>query len=782
MKLIPKYKHAGTLNKEWIKDRDINGNWGYRNIKTGQFRTTLPNSQEEKRQEQTKRNNAVLKTYSANKSKFDESYESRRRNHSDETVKKVISKPVITVDSDGNANTGYSRQLAPGEDSAQLNTFIEEQIPIARGIRLVTGLGKLALSKLGSNEVSHWARNSLVNEAAGDIASTVRAADTKAIAENFINDWTQVRPNVEYRPLKGGPVKIEKDIVRGVDGSARIVTTRTPVKLPEGQVDVQGQGRIPVWIEEGQPPRVINGLNTRSNYDFNYAETQGYNLPNSDIRIGLDHITYPEDKLVHYSSDLMPIRNNQFQPKPAQDLPDSFSAIWWERNHPASSYGNSKLTFTKVPHTEGYEVANPTVFGDNQTITTGAYPITGAETMRPNPFTGFWDHIRYQEQPQGIASFSSFKPTKKAWTTGSVEGNEATSYFFRKSPDQQFELVKDQEPGNYSIHFKTDRGALSYGDKMQLFAKVADEIPEGGLISTWGTISKGGVHGIDRFGSDFGFQRAGNRQLTLKDTGEPVSVGIYRKPNPRGYYSVGTPGYPYLYDPVTKQWDTSTISQLLKSGKQEFIDWMNNPSYRKAAEANQVEAESMGLAYTPTYEKTEYLHPQSTTVKNIGNSSLGGTTDRNGDIVINVQTAQNPKDVMAHEFGHANYHGNVSESTMANTEQGKKEWQYLKFKAGQVFKPDSWYSDKFDLNSHAPEAVMNARDYGKEIGLKIGQEYPGYEKALELINSNNGFKSGLRSMFYLDKEHMPYVWKALTGTQFAVPAVGFSLPFLNNNN
>ena len=579
MKLIPKYKHAGTLNKEWVKDRDINGNWGYRNIKTGQFRTTLPNSQEEKKQEQTKRNNAVLKTYSANKTKFDESYESRRRNHSDETVKKVISKPQITMDKSGNANTGYSTQLAPGEDSAQLNTFIEEQIPIVKGFRLVTGLGKLALSKLGSNEVSHWARNSLVNEVAG------------------------------------------------------------------------------------------------------------------------------------------------------------------------------------------------------------AYPITVAETMRPNPFTGFWDNIRYQEQPQGITSLSYFKPTKKAWTTGSGEGNEATSYFFRKSPDQQFELVKDWEPGNYSIHFKTDRGALSYGDKMQLFAKVADEIPEGGDISTWGTISKGGVHGINRFGSDFGFQRVGTRQLTLKGTGEPVSIGIYRKPNPRGFYSIGTPGYPYLYDPVTKQWNTSIISQLLKSGKQEFVDWMNNPTYRIAAEANQAEAKSMGLAYTPTYEKAEYLHPQSTTMKNIGNSNLGGTTDMNRDIVINVQTAQNPKDVMAHEFGHANYHGNVSPTTMANTEQGNKEWQYLKFKAGQVFKPDSEYGGMYDLNTHAPEAVMNARDYGKEIGLKIGQEYPGYEKALELINSNkNGFKSGLRNMFYLDKEHMPYVWKALTGTQFAIPAIGFSFPFLNKNN
>lgn len=345
MKLIPKYKHAGTLNKEWVKDRDINGNWGYRNLKTGQFRATLPNSQEEKKQEQTKRNDAVLKTYSANKTRFDESYESRRRNHSDETVKKVVSKPIITVDNNGNANTGYSTQLAPGEDSAQLVTFIEEQIPIVKGFRLATGLGKLALSKLGSNEVSHWARNSLVNEAAGDIAFTVRDANTEAIAENFIDDWTQVRPN-----------------------------------------------------------------------------------------------------------------------------------------------------------------------------------------------------IRYQEQPQGITSLSYFKPTKKAWTTGNGEGNEATSYFFKKSPDQQFELVKDWEPGNYSIHFKTDRGGLSYGDKMQLFAKVADEIPEGGNISTWGTISKGGVHGINRFGKDFGFQQVGTRQLTLKGTGEPVSIGVFRKPNSRGFYSIGTPG------------------------------------------------------------------------------------------------------------------------------------------------------------------------------------------------------------------------------------------------
>jgi hypothetical protein len=73
----------------------------------------------------------------------------------------------------------------------------------------------------------------------------------------------------------------------------------------------------------------------------------------------------------------------------------------------------------------------------------------------------------------------------------------------------------------------------------------------------------------------------------------------------------------------------------------------------------------MGLAYTPTYEKAEYLRPQKTKIENLGNPKLGGSTDRNGDIAINLYT-DDPKGVMAHEYGHANWHGNVSESTMAS--------------------------------------------------------------------------------------------------------------------
>lgn len=136
----------------------------------------------------------------------------------------------------------------------------------------------------------------------------------------------------------------------------------------------------------------------------------------------------------------------------------------------------------------------------------------------------------YTTRDNPIMQLSYYKPTRKAWSTGKAEGNEATSYFFKQQPNQRFELVKDIEPNNYSVHFKTDRNGLSYGNKMQLFAKVADEVPEGANLSTWGSVSKGGIHGINRFGKDFGFIQNGTRQLTMKGTKEPIEVGIFQKP------------------------------------------------------------------------------------------------------------------------------------------------------------------------------------------------------------------------------------------------------------
>ena len=156
-----------------------------------------------------------------------------------------------------------------------------------------------------------------------------------------------------------------------------------------------------------------------------------------------------------------------------------------------------------------------------------------AGNLTKNMSQGITNNLAAKEYTTGdnpIMQLSYYKPTRKSWSTGKAKGNEATSYFFKQQPNQRFELVKDIEPNNYSVHFKTDRNGLSYGNKMQLFAKVADEVPEGANLSTWGSVSKGGIHGINRFGKDFGFIQNGTRQLTMKGTKEPVNIPIFQKP------------------------------------------------------------------------------------------------------------------------------------------------------------------------------------------------------------------------------------------------------------
>ena len=92
-----------------------------------------------------------------------------------------------------------------------------------------------------------------------------------------------------------------------------------------------------------------------------------------------------------------------------------------------------------------------------------------------------------------------------------------------------FELVKDVEPESYSVHFKTPLGSITHGEKMGLFAKVADEVPEGSTISPYGYLTKGGVHGVKRFGTDFEFRQVGSRNVHMKD-GTQIEIPILKKP------------------------------------------------------------------------------------------------------------------------------------------------------------------------------------------------------------------------------------------------------------
>jgi hypothetical protein len=66
----------------------------------------------------------------------------------------------------------------------------------------------------------------------------------------------------------------------------------------------------------------------------------------------------------------------------------------------------------------------------------------------------------------------------------------------------------------------------------------------------------------------------------------------------------------YWNGPYEGGWGNFDIPKFkadVATGKKEFIDWINNPEYIKAAELNKIEAQNMGLQYTPVYEKPEYI-------------------------------------------------------------------------------------------------------------------------------------------------------------------------------
>lgn len=106
-----------------------------------------------------------------------------------------------------------------------------------------------------------------------------------------------------------------------------------------------------------------------------------------------------------------------------------------------------------------------------------------------------------------------------------------------------FELVKDNEYGQFSVHFKTATEktgvtTLSDGTEIQpstkeersiLWQQLYNAIPNGATVSTWGSLSAEGLHAIDKLGNFNGMVKTGERQVIKKKTNDQVNIPIYTK-------------------------------------------------------------------------------------------------------------------------------------------------------------------------------------------------------------------------------------------------------------
>lgn len=121
----------------------------------------------------------------------------------------------------------------------------------------------------------------------------------------------------------------------------------------------------------------------------------------------------------------------------------------------------------------------------------------------------------------------------KPWRSDPTKSNKAYQLQLEEDPSLYFEIVKDHEDGYWSIHFKTDNpdpngpySALTPDQKNRLFEAASLVIPEGDKLSTWGSLTKGGVSGLNRFGNFNYFVQNGQRKVTLKAGQKQVQINL----------------------------------------------------------------------------------------------------------------------------------------------------------------------------------------------------------------------------------------------------------------
>lgn len=139
----------------------------------------------------------------------------------------------------------------------------------------------------------------------------------------------------------------------------------------------------------------------------------------------------------------------------------------------------------------------------------------------------------------------------RPWKSDPSKTNQAISIWDEQHPEWgHFELVKDQEFGYYSVHFKTgdkatgttlssqtitnpdgttivvdDEGRKS---RNKLYKALLAVIPDGAYISTWGEVSEGGVKALKRLSTEGNWTSVDTRKvqdLEQKD----LEIPIYRK-------------------------------------------------------------------------------------------------------------------------------------------------------------------------------------------------------------------------------------------------------------
>lgn len=121
----------------------------------------------------------------------------------------------------------------------------------------------------------------------------------------------------------------------------------------------------------------------------------------------------------------------------------------------------------------------------------------------------------------------------KPWKNDLTKSNKTLRIYIKGQREKgYFELVKDQEFGIFSVHFKTGNANTGeiYGSTKEersiLYKQLLNALPNGAQLSTWGELSEGGIKALNKLGKNL--KKVGERQVKDRQ-GNSISIPIYQK-------------------------------------------------------------------------------------------------------------------------------------------------------------------------------------------------------------------------------------------------------------
>lgn len=234
----------------------------------------------------------------------------------------------------------------------------------------------------------------------------------------------------------------------------------------------------------------------------------------------------------------------------ADGLMDYTNAVWSDSNATPADIAKATYPVVLKPALDVAMAAVPAAKAANAVLNTNkAYALSRAMEVSPEALeaqaraaeSGVYGGAQTTKNAsQALYPYEATKvikegPEVKVWRNG--QGwNPAVHYRLEGKPSF-FERVSDNEPGYNSVHFKTadtfhdidGRQMITPTEKKMLFDAYAADFPEGEFLSTYGNLSPGGVHGINRFKTDYGWKQVGER--IVHDTkGNEIAIPILQKP------------------------------------------------------------------------------------------------------------------------------------------------------------------------------------------------------------------------------------------------------------